>query len=96
MVIAGHIYGVDALSDLAEIKEDVYLQKLFNDETAAVRTIGDFLRDFEPEHVEKLNLFLDQMSRTLFKSLQEGLEPEYRPDKLIVDMDSTYHVHYGD
>jgi len=96
MVIAGHIHGVGALSDLADIKEDPYLQKLFDDEISAVRTIGDFLRDFEPEHVEKLNLFLDRMSRTLFASLQSSMTPEFRPDKLVVDMDSTYHVHYGE
>lgn len=96
MVIAGHIHGVSALSDLAAIKEDPYLQKLFDDEIAAVRTIGDFLRDFEPEHLEKLNLFLDRMSRTLFNSLKQSLSAEFRPDKFIVDMDSTYHVHYGD
>ena len=68
MVVAGHIHGVSALSDLAQIKEDPYLEKLFDDEVAAVRTIGDFLRDFEAEHIERLNLFLDRMSRTLFKS----------------------------
>lgn len=55
MVIAGHIHGVDGLSDLVEVKEDPYIQGLFADEVAAVRTIGDFLRDFEPEHIEKLN-----------------------------------------
>lgn len=96
MVIAGHIHGVSALSDLAQIKEDPYLQKLFDDEVSAVRTIGDFLRDFDQDHIEKLNLFLDRMSRTLFASLKASLAPAFRPDKFIVDMDSTYHVHYGD
>lgn len=96
MVIAGHIHGVSALSDLAQIKEDPYLEKLFDDEVAAIRTLGDFLRDFEPEHIEKLNLFLDRMSRTLFASLQVSLADEFKPEKLIVDMDSTYHEHYGD
>lgn len=96
MVVAGHIHGVSALSDLAQIKEDPYLEKLFDDEVAAVRTIGDFLRDFEAEHIERLNLFLDRMSRTLFKSLQESLSEGFKPENLIVDMDSTYHEHYGD
>lgn len=57
MVIAGHIHGVEALADLASIKEDPYLGKLFCDQTAAVRTIGDFLRDFSEEDLERLNLF---------------------------------------
>lgn len=94
MVMAGHIHGVEALSDLAEIRQDPYLQGLFGDQTAAVRTIGDFLRDFTPEHIERLNLFLDRMSRTLFSSLQENF-PE-RFEDLIIDMDSTYHEHFGE
>lgn len=96
MVMAGHIHGVDALADLAELREDPYLQKLFGDQTAAVRTIGDFLRDFEPEHLEKLNLFLDRMSRTLFSSLQTNLSDQLSIEDLILDMDSTYHEHFGE
>ena len=37
MVMAGHIHGVEALSDLAEIKGDAYLHALLGDNTAAVR-----------------------------------------------------------
>jgi hypothetical protein len=95
MVMAGHIHGVEALSDLAQIKEDPYIEKLFGDEAAAVRTIGDFLHDFDETHILKLNLFLDRMSRTLFTSLQESLDEEFRPENLIIDMDSTYHEHFG-
>ena len=96
MVIAGHIHGVDALADLARIKEDPYLEKLFDDEVAAVRTVGDFLRDFELEHIEKLNSFLNQMSRSLFLSLQENQPDQFKPKNLIIDMDSTYHEHFGE
>jgi hypothetical protein len=96
MVMAGHIHGVEALADLAEIKDDPYIQELFRDEVAAVRTIGDFLRDFGPEHIMKLNLFLDRMARTLFTSLQTNLEEPFRPKNLIVDIDSTYHEHFGE
>ena len=96
MVIAGHIHGVDALSDLARIKEDPYLEKLFDDEVAAVRTVGDFLRDFEAEHIEKLNSFLNQMSRSLFLNLQANQPDQHKPKNLIIDMDSTYHEHFGE
>ena len=96
MVMAGHIHGVDALSDLASIQEDPYLNKLFEDDVAAVRTIGDFLRDFEPVHIEKLNEFLNKMSRCLFASLQSNLAAPFKPRDLIIDIDSTYHVHYGE
>jgi hypothetical protein len=96
MVMAGHIHGVEALADLAEIQEDPYLAKLFCDDVAAVRTIGDFLRDFTPTHVELLNDFLNTMSRTLFSSLQMNLDGSFRPRDLIIDMDSTYHEHFGE
>ena len=96
MVMAGHIHGVEALADLAEIQEDPYLIKLFCDDVAAVRTIGDFLRDFTPVHIELLNDFLNTMSRTLFSSLQTNLDESFRPRDLIIDMDSTYHEHFGE
>ena len=96
MVMAGHIHGVDALSDLSDIQDDPYIQKLFEDDVAAVRTIGDFLRDFELEHIEKLNDFLNRMARSLFSSLQLNLEEKYKPKDLLIDMDSTYHEHFGE
>ena len=95
MVMAGHIYGVDALSDLAQIQDDPYIMKLFYNDVTAVRTIGDFLRDFEPKHVEMLNDFLTLMSRTLFSSLRTSHESAFGKQDLIIDIDSTYHVHYG-
>jgi hypothetical protein len=96
MVMAGHIHGIDALSDLAQIQDDPYLVKLFDDDVAAVRTIGDFLRDFTETHIALLNEFLNTMSRTLFASLQTGLDELFRPEDLIIDMDSTYHEHFGE
>jgi Transposase DDE domain group 1 len=96
MVMAGHIHGVEALADLAEIQDDPYLAKLFCDDVAAVRTIGDFLRDFTPTHIELLNDFLNTMSRTLFSSLQMNLDCSFKPRDLIIDMDSTYHEHFGE
>lgn len=96
MVMAGHLQGIDALSDLAELRDDPYIQKLFEDDVAAVRTIGDFLRDFELEHIEKLNGFLNFMSRAAFKSLHVNLGDRIKSQDLIIDMDSTYHEHFGE
>ena len=96
MVIAGHIHGVDSLSDLAEIQEDPYLAKLFHDDVAAVRTIGDYLRDFEQLNIELMNDFLNTMSRTLFSSLMGCLGDRLSTQDLIIDMDSTYHEHFGE
>jgi hypothetical protein len=96
MVMAGHIHGVDSLSDLSAIQDDPYLSKLFEDDVAAVRTIGDFLRDFEQEHVDKLNAFLNKMARSLHDSLAKALPEPFKPWARILDMDSTYHEHFGE
>ena len=57
MVLAGHLNEAESLSDIAKIKGDPALEVLFNNEIAASRTIGDFLRDFEDVNLEKLNEF---------------------------------------
>jgi hypothetical protein len=84
MVMAGHIHGVDSLSDLAEIKDDPYLSKLFEDDVAAARTVGDFLRDFEQEHIDKLNAFLNRMARSMHESLQRALPAPFKPGALAL------------
>lgn len=96
MVMAGHIHGVDALADLAQIQEDPYLMKLFDDDVASVRTIGDFLRDFTQENIGRLNDFLNLMSKTLAASLQSRAGNSIQLEDLIIDMDSTYHEHFGE
>jgi hypothetical protein len=96
MVMAGHIHGVEALADLWKIQSDPYLQAMFEDEVAAIRTIGDFLRDFDETHIMKLNSFLNRMSRSLMSSLAVSLEDQYKPKDLLIDMDSTYHEHFGE
>jgi hypothetical protein len=96
MVLAGHLRGVEGLSDLEKVRSDPYLTELFKDEVSAIRTIGDFLRDFESEHIEKLNAFLNKMSRSIFKQL-ELVQPDlHKPKNLILDMDSTSHEHFGE
>lgn len=96
MVVAGHLHGMDCLSDIAKFKEDPYLEELFGSELAAVRTINDYLNDFEKEHVEKLNRFLAKMARTIMDHFTLLLPEPYKPKMRIVDMDSTYHEQYGD
>jgi hypothetical protein len=95
-VMAGHIHGVDSLSDLSVIKDDPYISALFEDEVAANRTIGDFLRDFEPEHINKMNSFLNRMAKSMHASLRTHLPDPFKPEARIVDIDSTYHEHFGE
>jgi hypothetical protein len=96
MVIASHLHEAESLSDIAKIKGDPALEALFDDDVAAARTIGDYLRDFEDEHLSKLNEFLAKMSRSFIGHLKEVQPEEFKPKDLTVDMDSTSHVHYGE
>lgn len=96
LILAGHLKGVDSLSSLRRVREDPYLEELFEDEVAAIRTLGDFLEDFEAEHLERLDLFLNTMAKSIHEHLSLVLPEEFKPKNFIVDIDSTHHVHYGD
>jgi hypothetical protein len=96
MVLAAHLHEAESLSDIAKIKGDPALEVLFDNDVAAARTIGDYLRDFEDMHLEGLNEFLGKMSRSLIAHLNAMQPEEYKPKDLIIDMDSTSHIHYGE
>lgn len=96
LILAGHIRGVDNISSLERVRKDPYLSELFRDDVAAVRTLADFLYDFEAVHLEKLNLFLNSMSKAIFEQLQPVLPSSQHPERFIIDMDSTYHTSYGE
>ena len=95
-LMAAFIYGYDCLEDLDHFRNDPKLSELFGNQTAAARTHGDFLRDFEPEHLENLNKFLNLMSRHIFIQMQSQLPEAFKPKKLIIDMDSTSHEQHGE
>lgn len=95
-MLAGHIRGVENISSMNRVRNDGYLEELFHDEMAAVRTLGDFLYDFKNEHVEKLNLFLNNMAKAIFEQLHTQLPKNKAPEEFIIDMDSTFHTSYGE
>lgn len=95
MQMASFIHGHDCLDDLDEFREDPYLQELMQGETAAARTMGDFLRDFEEEHIDRLRDFLGILSLDLRKRMKQTLPPEYAPGHLRIDIDSTSHEQCG-
>jgi hypothetical protein len=91
------IYGHDSLDDLDEFRDDPLLEEALKGEVAAPKTIGDFLRDFEPENNHKMNQCLSSMARAIRKQLIEVQPEEHKPRKaLVIDMDSTQHEQTGD
>jgi hypothetical protein len=96
LIIAGHLKGVDSLSGLKRVRQDPYLRELFEDKVAAIRTLGDFLDDFEEIHLQRLDMFLNKMAKSIHEHLKLVLPDALKPQNFIVDIDSTHHIHYGD
>jgi Transposase DDE domain group 1 len=91
--ISSFLYGHDSLDDLEEFREDPALEAIMKGETAAPRTMGDFLRDFEEDHIRKFNGYLAQMSARVRRQMGEVLERDYRPAIAPhLSIDSTPHV----
>lgn len=95
-LMAAFLYGYDCLEDLDQFRNDPKLSELFGNQTAAARTHGDFLRDFDETHLLKLNQFLNRMSRYIFEQMQIQLPEQFKPKKLIIDVDSTSHEQHGE
>lgn len=94
-MIAGFIYGFDSLDDFDDFEQEEGIKALFGEDSPKGRTLGDFLRDFEPEHIERLNHFLSKMSYSMMTSLQNNLPEELKPKSLVLDIDSTSHPQSG-
>lgn len=95
-LMAAFLYGYECLDDLDQFRNDPKLTELFGTPTAAARTHGDFLRDFDEEHLQKLNAFLNRMARYVFLKMQTELPEKFQPKELIIDVDSTSHVQHGE
>jgi len=86
-LMAGFWYGYDCLQDMEELEHKPDISYLFEGIPKA-RAFGDFLRDFEPEHIEQLNQYLTRQGLAARKKIAPN-------DPLILDMDSTSHVQSG-
>lgn len=91
------IYGHDSLDDLEEFREDPLLEAAMKGEVPAPKTIGDWLRDFQPENHDKMNLYLRDMSRSIRQMLIQVQPPEHKPrESIVIDVDSTSHEQTGE
>lgn len=95
--VSSFLYGHDTLDDLEEFEEDPALEAIMRGETVAPKTMGDFLRDFEDEHLNKFNSYLAQMSYRIRRQMESVLPEEYRPSKAPhLSIDSTEHEQCGE
>lgn len=94
--IASFLQGHDCLADLDQFRKDPSLVEVMNGETAAPRTMGDFLRDFEPENLSKLNIFLATQAKSYRVQLEKMLKKQFKPSLAPrLNIDSTSHVQRG-
>lgn len=94
-LVAAHLMGAESIEDLEELRDDEFLMGLFGGDVPAPRTMVDFLGDFESKHIEGLNFFLNTMGKTLHEILKAEHSSSVTRVR-IIDIDSTYHVHYGE
>lgn len=95
--LGSFIYGHDCLADLDRFRKDPLLTEIMRGETVAPRTMGDFLRDFEPEHLNKLNQFLADQAKSYRLQLNRMLKKQFKPNLAPhLSIDSTSHVQSGE
>src|SRR5262249_48842783 len=88
ILLCGFWYGHDCLDDLEEFADDPSVEDKLGG-LATSKTVGNYLRDFEPEHVEKLRKFLTKQAFH-YRTRIDG-------DKTSItfDQDSTFHEQHG-
>ncbi len=80
--------GHDAIDDIWEFHEDAGVREKLGGEIPAPKTMGDYYRSFEEEHLTGLGDFLRTQARRYRKQIAPG-------SPLVIDMDSTSHVQRG-
>lgn len=91
--IASFVRGHDCIDDLIEFRHDETLFEIMRGDTVVPRTMGDFLRDFEDDHLNKLNQFLPSQCMSYRKNLERHLKKPYKPSLAPrLSIDSTSHV----
>lgn len=90
--VSSFIYGHDCLDDLELFRKDTYLKEAMRGHTAAPKTMGDFLRDFEDDNLSGLNKFLSKQAKAYRVQLEKMLKKPFKP-KLApyLSIDSTPH-----
>lgn len=88
ILLCGFWYGHDCLDDLEEFLDDPSVEDKLGG-LATSRTIGNFLRDFTPEHVASLRKFLTRQAFH-YRTRIDG-----KKTSITFDQDSTFHEQHG-
>ncbi len=94
LLIASLLSGHDSIDDLEEFDDDELLDSLFGGKVPTAKTMGNFLRRFEPRHIEELKRFLTKMGYTL-RNHTRGVHPHKGEKIPYFKMDGTCHEQHG-
>ncbi len=94
--LASFMRGHDCLADLEEFRKDPMLYEVLKGDSVSPRTMGDFLRDFEDEHLDKFNKFLNRQAKSYRVQLERMLKKQFKPSLAPhLSIDSTAHEQSG-
>lgn len=88
ILLCGFWYGHECLDDLEEFEKDPSVEDKLGG-LATSKTIGNYLRDFEEGHVEKLRQFLTRQGFN-YRTRIDGVGTS-----ITFDQDSTFHEQHG-
>ena len=87
VLLAGFIVGYDCLDDLEHFQNNPLIVGRFG-LVPTPKAFGDWLRDFEEEHVMKLGEFLRHHAQFSRRKIDEKVT-------LTIDIDSTIHIQHA-
>ncbi len=94
--LASFMRGHDCLADLEEFRKDPMLSEILKGESVSPRTMGDFLRDFDVDHLNRSNSFLNRQAKAYRVQLEKMLKKRFKPSlSPHLSIDSTSHVQSG-
>lgn len=94
LLIASLLTGHDCLDDIEKFDDDDLIDHLFGGKIPTPKTMGNFLRRFEFEHILKLKMFLTKMGYTL-RDHSMRTHP-HKGDKIPhFKIDGTPHPQHG-
>lgn len=97
ILLASLIHGDDCLDDVdEEFSGNASIEEYFRGSVPKSRTFGNFLRDFDDNHIERLQKFLVTMGYRIRGSLRNQNLEEIPCDRPYFSVDSTFHEQYGD
>ena len=94
LLICCLLSGQDSIDDVEEFDDDELIESLLGGQVPTAKTMGNYLRRFEKEHIEKLKEFLVKMGYTLRDHVQ-GVHPDKGDKKPYFKIDTTSHEQHG-